>query len=155
MWRLANATHDRGLEHYPFNDMGLVGSVGRTVPGSSVALRDESGRQLPPGAGGDIRVRANLPERSSEAFPGPAGDAQGLSGALLPAISILHAPGNLTSPRSSRRSRDAVHGAILGRARQAGIKPFLEARPADRPADRPAAFSSWSGERLDLYPGLK
>lgn len=64
-----------------FNDVGVVGSVGRPMPWFSVALLDEDGAAVPQGARGEIVVRTTDPRALTRGyFRNPAATAKALRG---------------------------------------------------------------------------
>ncbi len=64
-----------------FNDVGVVGSVGRPMPWFSVALLDEDGATVPQGARGEIVVRTTDPRALTRGyFRNPAATAKALRG---------------------------------------------------------------------------
>lgn len=67
-----------------FNDLDVVGSVGRPVPWLSVALLDEAGAPVPPGARGEIVVTARDPGALTPGyFRNPEATARALRGGRL------------------------------------------------------------------------
>jgi len=158
-----------------FNDSGLVGSVGRAVPWLSVALLDEQGRPVAPGARGEIVLRAKDPTAITRGyFHNPAATAKALrDGALHTGdIGSLDAAGNLffhgritDSVRVKGENVSAWEvehvaaqhpavqdSAIIGVEADVGeqdIKLFVQ--PREGLSVDLAALSAWLAERLAPY----
>jgi crotonobetaine/carnitine-CoA ligase len=158
-----------------FNDAGVVGSVGRPVPWLSVALLDEQGAPVPPGARGEIVVRASDPTALTPGyFRNHEATAKALRGGALhtgdsgsfDAAGNLFFHGRITDSVRVRGENvsawevehvAAQHPAVqdcamIGVAAEVGeqdIKLFVQ--PREGMEVDLAALSAWLGERLAPY----
>lgn len=158
-----------------FNDLDVVGSVGRPVPWLSVALLDEAGRPVPQGMRGEIVVRAldlgaltpgyfRNPEASAKAlrdgalFTGDAGsfDANGnlfFHGRLTDSVRVRGENVSAWEVEHVAAQYPAVEEcAMIGVAADVGeqdIKLFVQPRAGVR-IDL-AELSDWLGARLAPY----
>jgi crotonobetaine/carnitine-CoA ligase len=158
-----------------YNDLGVVGSVGRPVPWFSVDLAASDGRAVPKGERGEIVVRTNRPGAIFEGyFRNPEATARALrDGALHTGdLGFFDSEGNLFFHgriTDSVRCRGenvsawevehvaAVHPAVedcamIGVPADIGeqdIKLFV--KPKEGAAIEVAALSAWLGEHLASY----
>lgn len=158
-----------------FNDLDVVGSVGRPVPWLSVSLLDEDGRAVSTGARGEIVVRAKDPTALTPGyFRNPEASARALrDGALytgdcgsFDADGNLFFHGRLTDSVRVRGENvsawevehvAAQHPAVedcamIGVAAEVGeqdIKLFVKPRAGT--ALDPAELSAWLSARLAPY----
>lgn len=158
-----------------FNDLGVVGAVGRPVPWLEVELRDEHGAPVPLGKRGEIVVRAKDPTALTPGyFRNPDATAKALRGGLLhtgdsgsfDAEGNLYFHGRITDSVRVRGENvsawevehvAAAHPAVqdcamIGVAAEVGegeIKLFVQ--PRDGAALDLAELSAWLGARLAPY----
>jgi crotonobetaine/carnitine-CoA ligase len=155
-----------------FNAAGVPGSVGRAMPWFDVSIRDAAGNTLPPGARGEIVVRAHDPLALTQGYlDNPEATAKALrDGALhtgdsgsLDTDKNLFFHGRMTDSVRVRGENvsaweveavaaqhpDVADCAMIGVAAEIGeqeIKLFLQ--PRDGVALDLAAFSAWLAPRL-------
>jgi crotonobetaine/carnitine-CoA ligase len=158
-----------------FNDLGVVGSVGRPVPWLSVALLDEAGRAVPQGVRGEIVVRSSDPDaltpgyfrnpeatakalRNGTLYTGDGGsfDAEGnlfFHGRLSDSVRVKGENVSAWEVEHVAATHPAVEDcAMIGVAADVGeqdIKLFVKP-PAGMAVDL-AEFSAWLGGRLAPY----
>lgn len=158
-----------------FNDHGVVGSVGRPVPWLSVALLDERGAPVPPGARGEIVVTARDPGaltpgyfrnpeataralRDGRLFTGDCGsfDAEGnlfFHGRLTESVRVRGENVSAWEVEHVAAKHPAVEDcAMIGVAAEVGeqeIKLFVKPRAGAR-LDL-GELSAWLGTRLAPY----
>ena len=158
-----------------FNDQGIVGSIGRPLPWFTVALLDEAGAPVPPGARGEIVVRSTdpgaitrgyfrNPEATAKALRNGAlhtGDAGSIDdrgnyvfhGRLTDSVRVRGENVSAWEVEHVAASHAAVEDcAIIGVPSDIGeqdIKLFVKPRPGA--AVDPAALSAWLAARLPRY----
>jgi carnitine-CoA ligase len=158
-----------------YNNLGVVGSVGRPVPWFSVDLVGSDGRPVPTDARGEIVVRTNQPGAIFEGyFRNPEATARALRDGVLHTgdLGSFDSEGNLFfhgRMTDSVRCRGenvsawevehvaAAHPAVedcamIGVASDIGeqdIKLFV--KPKEGAAIEAAALSAWLGEHLASY----
>lgn len=158
-----------------YNDLDVVGSVGRPTPWFTVRLLDENGREVAPGARGEIVVRTSIP---GAIFPGyfrnPEATARALRGDALHTgdVGSFTADGdmifhgrlsdsvrcrgeNVSAFEVERAAADhpeVEDCAMIGVRAEIGeqdIKLFVKRKPGSML--EPRALSQWLGERLAPY----
>ncbi len=158
-----------------FNDLGVVGSVGRPGPWLGVALLDEAGRPVPQGARGEIVVRSSDPGaltpgyfRNAEATAkalrdgalhtgdGGSFDAEGnlfFHGRLTDSVRVRGENVSAWEVEHVAAAHPAVEDcAMIGVATDVGeqdIKLFV--KPRGGMAVDLAQLSAWLGARLAPY----